>query len=291
AVRTGGPGWRCGSLWRSPPVPPHRRREARRQMPRRRMPRRLPPRLRLAWSISLSFESPSVLHKSHSNLHAGYSSPVSIPAIAHGVPQRKLGAAFQGTRPPLCRRKARVLQGRLITSINRIRANHNHSLDRFQCSVRASLTSARPLAGNDVRAPSCQRVGPVLSLGQRQDIAVGILEPSDLAGSGRDPYAELGLLQPRKALERHAFVLQVPRGRFDVGNLPAEQREWKWREAGDLLHEQGRPTGLEYQRKLSVVLQFEAEYVAIEGLGPLRVDRGRRRHDVVIFECHADCPF
>src|SRR5262249_37194132 len=129
----------------------------------------------------------------------------------------------------LCRRERNVLQGRLITRINRIRA------DRITCWINSNvelgiaLRSVRP---ND------------LKLGQRQEIAIGILEPSNLAGGGRDPYAELGLLQSRKSLERHTFVLQVSRGRLDVGNLPAEQREREWRETIDLLNPQGRPASL-----------------------------------------------
>src|SRR5258706_10064518 len=122
--------------------------------------------------------------------------------------------------------------------------------------------------------------GPLHVLRDRQQVAVGVLEPGHLVARRSGPDAESVLLEEAKALEMHAALIEQRDGRRDIGHVPAEEGERKRFEFGHLRHSDHDAVGVEDTGEAVVVDEAQAEHPFVERSGGIVVGDGDEGDEV-----------
>src|SRR6478672_8717217 len=123
-----------------------------------------------------------------------------------------------------------------------------------------------------------------LLLGDRQGVAVRVLEPRDAAAAGSGPDPVLVLVDAVETLEHHAPAGQRGEGRHDIRDQPTERGVRRDGHLGDLRYAQRRAVRVEHQREPVVAGELETDHVLIEGAGPRNVSRRHERDELSGFE-------
>src|SRR5882762_8391488 len=127
-----------------------------------------------------------------------------------------------------------------------------------------------------------ERADASLEFREAQDVAVGILEPSDFGAARGSPDAFGILCGQAIAFEMHAFLFESGNGCSDIRDLPPENGERLRLEGrGDVGNAEHYAVGVEGQGKIVLAQDMQSQHVFVKWPRFLGVESRGESHDFV----------